>query len=37
MVQAVSAHLTGEKAWLLPIEESLSVMRLIDQIRSLAM
>jgi len=36
MVQAVSAHLTGEKAWLLPIDESLSVMQVIDQIRSVA-
>jgi hypothetical protein len=36
MVQAVSAHLTGEKAWLLPIEESLNVMKVIDQIKNVA-
>ena len=36
MVQAVSAHLIGEKAWLLPIDESLSVMQVIDQIRNVA-
>jgi D-xylose 1-dehydrogenase (NADP+, D-xylono-1,5-lactone-forming) len=33
MVEAISAQLTGGKAWLLPIDESLKVMQVIDQIR----
>jgi predicted dehydrogenase len=33
MVESVSAQVSGEKAWLLPIPESLTVMNLLDQIR----
>jgi hypothetical protein len=33
MVEAVSSQVSGEKAWLLPIPESLLVMNLLDQIR----
>jgi hypothetical protein len=33
MVESVSAQVSGEKAWLLPISESLLVMNLLDQIR----
>jgi predicted dehydrogenase len=33
MVESVSAQVSGKKAWLLPIPESLTVMNLLDQIR----
>ena len=33
MVESVSAQVSGKKAWLLPIPESLVVMNLLDQIR----
>ena len=33
MVESVSAQVSGEKTWLLPIPESLTVMNLLDQIR----
>ena len=33
MVEAISAQLAGGKAWLLPIDESLKVIQVIDQIR----
>jgi predicted dehydrogenase len=33
MVESVSAQVSGKKAWLLPIPESLMVMDLLDQIR----
>jgi predicted dehydrogenase len=33
MVESVSAQVSGQKAWLLPIPESLLVMNLLDQIR----
>jgi hypothetical protein len=33
MVEAVSSQVSGEKAWLLSIPESLMVMNLLDQIR----
>jgi predicted dehydrogenase len=33
MVESVSAQVGGKKAWLLPIPESLTVMKLLDQIR----